>query len=136
MFSRSFKRVSEPATRDDLEQATTQLRGEMKTMGEDLRGEMKTMGEELRGEIGQLRDDMKAMEARLQRYIGEASSHAANVMMENVGRLVAPVDEKYKDLPGRHVQLRADFDTHAADLRLHTRQPAAPAKRARRPRSR
>ena len=132
MFSRSFRRVSEPATREDLEQSTTQLRGEMKAMGEELRGEMG----QLRGEVGQLRDDMRAMEGRLQRQIGEALSQVANVMLEHVRSLVAPFDEKYQDLLPDHAKLRTDFDTHAADLRLHTRQPAAPAKRARRPRSR
>jgi hypothetical protein len=151
MFSRSLKRVSEPATKQDLEQATTQLRGEMGVMGEQLRGEMRDMKEELRGEMGvmggqlradmqamegRLRGDMGAMEARLGRQIGEALSHVANVMLEHVGHLVSPTDEKYKDLPDRHVKLRSDFTAHVADVRLHTRPPAAPAKRVRRRRSR
>jgi len=116
--------VSEPATKDDLEQATTQLRGEMGAMGE-----------QLRGEIIQLRGEMGAMEARLFRHIGEAASQVANVMLEHVRTLVAAFDDKHKDLLPAHAKLRADFDTHAADLRLHRRHPAAPAKRARRLRS-
>jgi hypothetical protein len=172
--------VSEPATKDDLEQSTTLLRGEMSAMGEELRGEMRgmkeelrgemrdmkeelrgemrgmkeelrgemrdmkgelrgemrAMGEDLRGDIGKLRGEMGAMEARLNHQIGEALSHVAHVMLEHVSSLVAPFDDKYKDLLPAHAKLRADFDTHAADLRLHKRQPAAPAKRARRPRAR
>jgi hypothetical protein len=72
------------------------------------------------------------MEARLGRQIGEALSHVANVMLEHVGRLVSPIDEKYQDLLPGHAKLRSDFDTHVADTRMHMRPPAAPAKRARR----
>ena len=129
MFARSLEPVSELVTRGDLEQTTTQLRGEMKEMKEELRGEMKEMKEELLGAMG-------AMEARLDRHIGEALSHVASVMLEHVGRLISTVDEKYQDLLPAHAKLRDDFDTHAADLRLHMRQPAALAKRTRRPRSR
>jgi len=151
MFSGSLRRVSEPATKEDLEQATTQLRGEMGVMGEQLRGEMREMKEELRGDMqamegrlradmddreGRLRADMDARDARMVRYIAEAVSHGTGVIMEHLRGHVAGVDEKYKDLPDRHIKLRSDFETHVADTRMHMRQPAAPAKRARRRRSR
>jgi hypothetical protein len=110
-----------------------QLRGEMRDMKEELRGEMRDMKEELSGEMREIRGKMGAMEARLVRQIEESGSRVANVMMEHISALVAPFDEKYKDLLPAHAQLRADFDTHVADARLHMRQPAAPAKRARRP---
>jgi hypothetical protein len=49
---------------------------------------------------------------------------------------VAAVDEKYQDLPKQHGELRADFDGHVADRRLHPSPPTISAKRLRRPRSR
>jgi hypothetical protein len=131
--------VSEPVTKDDLDEAMgsmgEQLRGEMSAMGEDLRREMRAMGEDLRGEMGQLRADMAAMGARLDRSIGEGMQHVANVIMEHLRGQVAAFDEKYQDLPRHHTELRADFSAHASDLRLHKR-PTTPAKRTRRPRSR
>jgi hypothetical protein len=139
--------MSEPATKQDLEQATTQLRGEMKDLGEQLRGEMKDIGEQLRGEmkdmgeqfrgeVTQLRGDMGDMEARLSLQIDQSASHHANVMVEQLSVLVGGVDDKYKGLPGDYKELRARFDDHVADHHLHVRLPPAPAKRVRRPRSR
>ncbi len=153
--------MSELATKKDLEQTTTQLRGEMKAMGEGLRGEMKAMGEELRGEMKamgeelrgemkamgeelrgemkamgeELRGEMKAMGEELHQHIDRSAAHIANVVAERFRRDFSAVDDKYKDLPGRHKELRDEFETHAADLHLHTRLPPAPAKRVRRPRS-
>jgi len=120
--------MSELATKKDLEQATTQLRGEMKAMGEELRGEMKAMGEELRGE-------MKAMGKELRQYFDTSGAYIANVVAERFRHDFSAFDDKYKDLPGRHKELRDEFEAHAGDLRMHTRMPPVPAKRVRRPRS-
>ena len=88
------------------------------------------------GELGgELRGELSAMKTELIREIGQAASHVANVMMEHIQTLISVVDEKYQDLPPLHAKLRADFDAHTADRRLHTRLPAPP-KRVRRPRSR
>jgi hypothetical protein len=76
------------------------------------------------------------MERRLDRSFEENASRIAKVMMEHIQGLVTIVDEKYKDLPRHHAALRADLDTHVADLRVHSRRATAPAKRTRRPRSR
>ena len=149
--------MSQLATKDDLAQGMIQLRGEMGDMEGRLRGEMGDMEGRLRGEMNQIRDDvtqlrgevtqlrgevtqirgeMKDMEGRLERSIDKAAAHVAKVMMEQIQGLIIIVDEKYKDLPRLHAELRADFDSHAADHRLHARRPAAPARRVRRPPSR
>jgi hypothetical protein len=120
--------MSKPATKNDLDQAMTQLRGEMGDMEGRLRGEMGDME-------GRLRGEMRAMEDRLVRTIDQSTAQVANVMVEQFRPYLAAFDEKYKDFPGRHQALRDDFDAHAADFRLHTRLSPAPAKRARRPRT-
>ena len=154
-------RVSEPATKQDLDEAMGVLRDEMTGMEARLRGEMTGLRGEmtglrgemtgLRGEMTGLRgemtglearlrsdlgNDMKAMEERLGREIGAAISHATNVMMEEFRRRFAALDDKYGDLRPRQDKLRADLDTHTADVSLHVRRPAAPGKQTRRPRSR
>jgi hypothetical protein len=91
---------------------------------------------ELDQAIGELRGELSAMKTDLIREIGQAASHVPNVMMEHIQSLISVVDEKYQDLPPLHAKLRADFDAHTADRRLHMRSPPAPPKRARRPRSR
>ncbi|HWU89881.1 MAG TPA: hypothetical protein VN253_21615 [Kofleriaceae bacterium] len=130
----------ELVTKSVLVQAVTDLRGEMAAMKTELRGEMAAMKTELRGEMvamkTELRGEMVAMKTDLIREIGVATSHVANVMIEEVRRLVSVVEEKYQDLPPAHAKLREDFDAHAADLRLHHRAPAPLPKRARRPRPR
>ena len=92
--------MSELATKKDLEQTTTQLRGEMKAMGEGLRGEMKAMGEELRGEMKamgeELRGEMKAMGEELHQHIDRSAAHIANVVAERFRRDFSAVDDKYK----------------------------------------
>jgi len=118
-----------PVTKRELDQSLGELRGEMNAMKTELRGEMNAMKTELRGE-------MIAMKTELIREIGQAASHVANVMMEHIQTLISVVDEKYQDVPPLQAKLRVDFDAHAADRRLHTRLPAAPSKRVRRPRSR
>jgi len=111
-----------PVTKRELDQALGELRSELRS--------------ELRGEMAGLRGEMSAMKTELIREIGQAASHVANVMMEHIQTLISVVDEKYQDLPAGHAKLRADFDAHTADRNLHRRPPPAPAKRARRPRSR
>lgn len=131
--------MSKPITKDDLDQAVTMLRGETK----QLRDDMEIMGGQLRTEVGQLRTEMKtmggqlradmgAMETRLVHQIDQSTSKAANVMVEHLRGLVSVVDEKYKDLPRQHAELRAEFDEHAADSHLHRRSPPTPGKRVRR----
>ena len=86
--------------------------------------------------MGELRGEMATMKTDLIREIGQAASQVANVMMEHIQTLISVVDEKYQDLPPHHAKLRADFDAHTADRRLHTRPPTTSPKRTRRPRSR
>jgi len=86
--------------------------------------------------MGELRGEMATMKTDLIREIGQAASQVANVMMEHIQTLISVVDEKYQDLPPHHAKLRADFDAHTADRRLHTRLPTTSPKRTRRPRSR
>ncbi len=159
--------MSEPATKNDLEQATTQLRREMKhdleqattqLRGEmkhdleqattQLRGEMKHDLEQattqLRGEMKhdleqattQLRGEMKAMGEDLRQHFDESGSRIANAVAEQFRRDFSVVDDKYKDLPDRHKELRDEFEAHAANVHLHTRLPPLPAKRVRSPRLR
>jgi phage-related minor tail protein len=113
------------ALRGDLDTAVTAFRGEMTV----LRGDLDRAVTALRGEMG-------AMEARLSKQIKESASEiaqeVANVMVEQLRGQVSVVDEKYKDLPRQYAELRADFDSHVADLSLHRGPPATPAKRARR----
>ena len=146
--SRKLRRqVSEPATKQDLDEAmgvlhgeieatAAELRGEMTGMEARLRGEMTGMEARLRGEMDQIRGDMKAMKAELLLEIGSAISRATNVMTEEFRRQFSVLDDKYGDLRPRHDQLRADLDTHTTDLSLHVRRSAAPAKRTRRSPSR
>jgi DNA anti-recombination protein RmuC len=120
----------------DLEQATTQLRGEMKHDLEQattqLRGEMK---HDLEQATTQLRGEMKAMGEQLRQYFDTSGAHIANVVAERFRHDFSAIDDKYKDLPGRHKELRDEFEAHAGDLRMHSRLPPVPAKRVRRPRS-
>ena len=120
--------MSAPITRDDLDQAVVTLRGETK----QLRNDMETMGGQLRSEVGELRSEMGTMETRLVHQIDQSASHVANVMVEHLRGPVSIVDEKYKDIPRQHAELRAEFEAHAADVHLHRRSPATPAKRVRR----
>jgi len=147
--------------RGEMSAMKTELRGEMSAMKTELRDEMSTMKTELRGEMTELRGEMSAMKTEMSAMktemsemktemktemsamktellleIGQAASRVANVMMEHIQTLISVVDEKYQDLPPLHAKLRVDFDDHMADRRLHTRLPAAPSKRVRRPRSR
>ena len=147
--------MTEPATKQDLDQAMDTLRGEMSAMEarlrndlgneitatEDrLRGEMAAMEARLRDELKEADRRMSSMENRLLHEIGAAATRVANVMAEHHRSLIAALDDKYRDLPGRHAQLRADFDAHAADLGMHARltptTPTTPIKRPRGPRSR
>ena len=121
--------------RGEMHVIRDELRGEMHVIRDELRGEMKAMKTELRDEMKamktELRDEMKAMKTEVILEIGAATSRVANVMMEHIQSLVAVVEEKYQDLPSAHAKLRDDFDTHAADLRLHP--PVAPKRTRRRP---
>lgn len=78
------------------------------------------------------------MESRITVRIGEAVSHVANVMMEQIRDLVNVVEQKYEQLPVQVARVRADLDEHRSDLRLHARSPATPPKRItkKKPRSR
>lgn len=122
--------VSKLVTKDEFRSEVAKLatKDELRSEVAQLRGEMREMKDELRGEIRSLRTE-------LIREIGVATSHVANVMIAEVQRLITVVDEKYKDLPPAHTQLRADFEAHAADDRIHTRAPAPLPRRARRSRS-
>jgi hypothetical protein len=143
--------VGEPVTRNDLDQVATTIRGEVTALRGDLdtavttlRGEMTTLRGDLDTAVTALRGEMAAMEARLARKYDETilriinqtadevGKKVASVMMEQLRDQVAVVDEKYKDLPRQYAELRADVDGHVADVRLHRRPPATPAKRARR----
>jgi hypothetical protein len=111
-------------TRNDLDQAVATLRGET-TQLRDAVGAMEA----------RIRTEMIAMEARLSTQIKESASEiaqeVANVMVEQLRGQVSVVDEKYKDLPGQYAELRADFDSHVADLSLHrARRPRPPSELA------
>jgi hypothetical protein len=130
-------KAMEARLRGEMKEMEDRLRSdlgsEMKAMEARLRGEMKAMEARLRDDLG---NEMKAMEVRLIREIGAATADVAKVMTEHLQSLFSILEEKYQDLPSRHVKLRGDFETHAADRHLHARSPAAPPKRVRRPRSR
>lgn len=158
--------MNEPATKQDLDNAVGTLRSEMSEMKDLLRGElrsdisemdtraridmammenrlrvdMKAMNAEVRNDMKtmetRLHTDMQAMEERILKEIGAAASKVADVMTNHHRGHFKVLDEKYQDLPKQHAELRADFDTHAADRRLHARLPVAPPRRLRRPRSR
>ncbi|HWO25577.1 MAG TPA: hypothetical protein VNO30_42850 [Kofleriaceae bacterium] len=126
--------------RGEMHVIRDELRGEMHAIRDELRGEMHVIRDELRGEMHVIRDElrgeMRTMKTDLIREMGVASMHVANVMMEQIRSLVAVVEEKYQDLPPAHAKLRADFDAHAADYRLHAPLPPAAPKRTRRSRPR
>jgi hypothetical protein len=94
---------------------------------------MKAMEARLRTDLG---NDMKAMRTEIIKEIGAAAQNVINVVEEHLRGYVKVVDEKYQDLPKQHGELRADFDGHAADFRLHPQPPTISAKRLRRPPSR
>ncbi len=79
------------------------------------------MEKSLRSEF---RSELQAMERRL----GLEIAHAINVGVEQIGKMIGVVDDKYRDLPGRVSAL----EEHAADASLHSRSPSPPAKRSRR----
>ncbi|MBI4511259.1 MAG: hypothetical protein HY698_16620 [Deltaproteobacteria bacterium] len=115
--------------RGEMKDMEGRLRGEMKQLGDDLRGEMKDMEGRLRGEMKQLGDDlrgeMKGMEGRLLREIGLA----LNVAVEQIGKLVKVVDEKYQEVPARTYELRQDLDDHRSDWRIHKEPSETPPRR-------
>ncbi|MBI4508521.1 MAG: hypothetical protein HY698_02715 [Deltaproteobacteria bacterium] len=109
----------------------TELRGEMHAMEGRLRGEMHVMEGRLRGEMkdmeGRLRGEMHAMEGRLLKEVG----HALSVGIEQVGKMIGFVDDKYKELPTRTDGVRHDLDEHRDDWRIHKKPPQTPPKRPR-----
>jgi DNA anti-recombination protein RmuC len=122
--------------RDDVAQLRASTKEDLAQVRDDVAQLRASTKEDLAQAMTQLRGEMGEMERRLNRSFEENASRIAKVMMEHIQGLATIVDEKYKDLPGRHAELRADVDTHVADVRLHARRPTAPAKRARRPRAR
>lgn len=114
------------ALRGDLDTAVTALRGDLDKEVTALRGEMGAMEARL----------VRKFEASTSQIVNQAAEEVgkkvANVMLEQLRSQVAAVDEKYKDLPRRHSELRDAFDGHATDVQLHRRRVAVPAKRARR----
>jgi hypothetical protein len=79
---------------------------------------------------------MEQLPRQIEQSTSQVAQETANLMMEQLQKLISAVDEKYEHLPGQHKELRARFDAHAGDDRLHVRLPPAPAKRVRRPRAR
>ena len=71
--------MPELATKDDLEQVETSVRGEITRVDSSVRGEMTEMRRELSWEIG----------------------HAVNAIGELVRGQIRVVDDKYQDLPER-----------------------------------
>jgi hypothetical protein len=124
--------VSEPATKQDLDEAMGVLRGEMTGMETRLRGEMDQIRGEMKATTAELRDEMKATKTELLLEIGAAITRATNVMTEHFSRHFGALDDKLGAQAQRHDELRTDFNSHKADVSLHVRPPAAPARRARR----
>ena len=119
--------------RSDIAEMGTRLRIDMGMMENRLRVDMKAMETRLRTDLG---DDMKAMRIEILKEIGAAAQNVIDVVEEHLRGYIKVIDEKYQDLPEQHAELRADFDAHAANRRLHARIPVAATKRLRRPRSR
>lgn len=127
MFSRSVPSVmSEPATRDD--QAMTTLRGETKLHDE-------------RGTIDdRLCTDVSVMETRIARQLEQSLSELPKEVVQNIAKFMAEklvgfaleIKERCQDPPRQQAEARAAHDEHAADVHLHRRRSATPAKRARR----
>ena len=99
--------MDDVATKRDLNELGTQLRGEM--------SELRT---ELRGEMGELRTELGEVEARLTYQIGDSASRLANVIIERLGDLIKPVDDKAS-------QALAEARAGSAHLAAHERDPDA-----------
>jgi hypothetical protein len=133
-----------PATKRELDAGLGELPGELDAGLGELRGEMTAMEARLSQAMsamearlfGHFGEAMSAMEARLFRHIGEATSHAVNVVGEQIRTLIVAIDDRYKDLPPTHAKLRADFEAHAGDPRVHVQPDATGPRRARRSRAR
>jgi hypothetical protein len=70
---------------------------------------------------------MGAMENRLLREIGQAISHAVNVVVEQIGSKIGVLQEK---LGADIASLRKDLDEHRNDSSIHLRPSPTPPKRA------
>jgi chromosome segregation ATPase len=146
--------VSEPATKEDLDTAVTQLRGELASkrdleeLGSELRAELASkrdlaaveerfggMDERLGGveqRLGGVEQRLGGVEQRLvgmEERLGFQITHAANWVVEQLGKLVKQIDEKYADVPGELAALRRELDEHRSDASLHVRPTRAPPKR-------
>jgi len=84
---------------------------------------LRANGEQLAAGQQSLRAEMAAMERRMLAEIG----HALDVAVEQLGKHVSVVDDKYRDLPPEVAKIRSDLDEHRGDTRIH-RKPASRAR--------
>jgi uncharacterized coiled-coil protein SlyX len=118
------------ATKEDLESAVTQLRGEIAETRQELRGEIA----ETRQEIAETRQELRAVEKNLLHHIGDMAEHTARVVEERLSAelarhvmaseernrdLLRSLDDRYRALPGEAAALRRDLDAHVADDTRH-----------------
>jgi chromosome segregation ATPase len=152
-FPVAFVRVSEPVTKNDLDQAVTTLRAEVGAVEQRLDRRLSSVEERLSGMEGRLsgvegrlsgmegrlsgvEGRLSGMEERLTEKFTQLASQIAmqvgNLMVEQLRSQISVVDEKYQDVPGQCKALRRDLDGHVTDLHLHRPASPTPGKRARR----
>ena len=95
--------MDDVATKRDLVELGTLLRGEM---------------DELRTELRELRTELREVETRLTYQIGDSASRLANVIIERLGDLIKPVDDKSS-------QALAEPRAASAHIAAHERDPDA-----------
>jgi chromosome segregation ATPase len=145
-FLVAFVRVSEPVTKNDLDQAVTTLRAEVGAVEQRLDRRLTSVEQRLSGMEGRLsgvegrlsgvEGRLSGMEERLTEKFTQLASQIAmqvgNLMVEQLRSQISVVDEKYQDVPAQCKALRRDLDSHVADVHLHRPSPPTPGKRARR----
>ena len=104
--------MTAPATRRDLHDLRTELRGDMNNLRTELRGDMDNLRTELRTDMANLRTDMADLRTELtdlrtglRAELQADMQDMLRVLNEENRAWFRAIDDQYKDLPGRVLKL-------------------------------